>query len=568
MPCQLLANERLDLLKNVSAAGAPELTLKMLDQAQPMVDVDLYEWILWEQERFSILSRWRQWDELLVRVESLPDDIPEQFQHQADTYKVQAYLELGQTLTARKILRGLVWQPGAGNSSEYQTWRRQIVNSYLRDGRTEDARVAMLRFDQDFDSSDLEWVLLRSRVLIESGRHEQAIQILQDQDHWKARLTSLFARFQLQQIDQVELWKLVKQLSKEASDAEELASLWVLGFYATREMSLVDKVVALESLFRIDVSSPLELFQVSVDSLWQAYIEYASLVGNRSELLLGDDENWLTLAQNASSVTPVKARSLFAMLIARSGKAEITSKAANGYMQTFAEIDEAERILLDNLFNQSQTFSSADKIPPGIRYQLVDLALRSADIEEATRLMSGLTTTPQGTSQFNWRLRQSRVLILGGRYDEGNQVLQDLILAYEEPNKEDTDRILQVLFDMQTVNLHQQAIAHFNRLTSLQIEPKQRREILYWIADSYVGLGQYDQAAVLYLQSAMLPAIDAMDPWAQTARYHAAESLQKSGLVDDARRIYQDLLRVTQDPAQRSLLSHNIQQLWLTQNSQ
>jgi tetratricopeptide (TPR) repeat protein len=237
-------------------------------------------------------------------------------------------------------------------------------------------------------------------------------------------------------------------------------------------------------------------------------------------------------------------------------------------MKTFAEIDESERILLDNLFNQSQAFSSADKIPPLIRYQLVDLALRSADIEEATRLMSGLTTTPQGTSQFNWQLRQSRVLILGGRYDEGNQVLQSLIMAYQEPTKEDTDRILQVLFDMQTVNLHEQAIAHLNQLINLEIDPKQRREILYWIADSYNGLEQYDQAAVLYLQSAMLPATDAMDPWAQTARYHAAENLQKSGMIDDARRIYQDLLRVTQDPAQRSLLSHNIQQLWLTQNIQ
>jgi len=35
------ADERLDLLKSISAAGAPGLTLKMLDQAQPRVDDDL-----------------------------------------------------------------------------------------------------------------------------------------------------------------------------------------------------------------------------------------------------------------------------------------------------------------------------------------------------------------------------------------------------------------------------------------------------------------------------------------------------------------------------------------------
>ena len=124
-----------------------------------------------------------------------------------------------------------------------------------------------------------------------------------------------------------------------------------------------------------------------------------------------------------------------------------------------------------------------------------------------------------------------------------------------------------MLFDMQTVELHAQAIEHFNQLLRLEIEPKQRREILYWIADSYRGLEKYDQAALLYLQSAMLPAPDAMDPWAQTARFNAAESLQQSGLVDDARRIYEELLAMTDDQARRSVLNHKIQQLWLNQRA-
>jgi hypothetical protein len=66
----------------------------------------------------------------------------------------------------------------------------------------------------------------------------------------------------------------------------------------------------------------------------------------------------------------------------------------------------------------------------------------------------------------------------------------------------------------------------------------------------------------------MLPGAESMDPWAQTARYNAAESLQLAGLVDDARRIYQGLLQVTDDAARRSVLSHKIQQLWLFQAPQ
>jgi hypothetical protein len=499
-----VADERLDLLKNISAAGAPELTIKMLDQAQPKVDADLYEWILWEQERLAILAHWKQWDMLLVRIEGLPDDIPQQFKQQAATYQARAFLELGQTVTARKVLRQQLWQTVASEAPQYETWRRQIIESYIEDGRIEDARVAMLRFDQDFDSTDLAWLLLRARVLIESGRHEQAILVLRDQKAWQARLTSMLASFRLKQIDQGELWAQVRKRSEEETvEAQERASLWALGYFAAEKMAPVDRVVALESLFRSEVESPLQLFQLPVDLLWQAYLQYAELVGNRSELLLGADEKWLELAARTSKETPVKARSLYAMLMLKSVDSEVANRAATGYMGTFAEIDEAEHHLLQNLFNHSGTFPSARDIPAGIRYQLVDLALRSADIEEATRLMSGLNTVPAGTSRFDWQLRQSRVLILGGRYEEGNQVLQSLIGEYREADTESTDRILQVLFDLQTVNLYAESIAHFNQLLLLELDPGQRREILFWIADSYRGLEKFEQAALLYLQSAM-----------------------------------------------------------------
>jgi len=561
------ADEKLDMLKNISAAGAPVLTLKMLDQAQPKVDIDLYEWILWEQVRYSILSQWQQWDDLLVRIESLPDDLPEQFIQQATTHKIRAYLEIGQTATARQLLREQLWQTGAGDSSEYQTWRRQVIVSYLQDGRIEDARIAMLRFNQDFETEDESWLLLRASVLIQASRYDQAIQILQGNTGWQAQLTSLLAQLRAQLIGHKALWAQVKsQTSRNRIEAEELVTLWALGYYAAQQLSAVDRVVALEQLFMTDAITPLELFQLPVDRLWEAYTEYAQLVGNRAELLVGDDARWLELAQNASQVTPVKARSLYAQLMLRSQEQEIVNGAAEGYMQTFQAVDESEQNLLNQLFNNSETFSDARRIPSVIRYQLVDLALKKTDIEEATRLMSGLSDYPENTSRFKWQLRQARVLILGGRYAEGNQILHTLIGEYLEPSAESTDRILQVLFDLQTVDLHEQAVVHFNQLLQRPIEFGQRREIMFWIADSFKALEKYDQAALLYLQSAMLPGPLTMDPWAQTARFSAAESLQKSGLIDDSRRIYNELLMVTRDPARRAMLNHNIQRLWLSQN--
>ncbi len=563
------ADQRLDVLKQISAAGAPALTLKMLDQAQPNVDEDLYEWILWEQERYRILSRWRQWDRLLVRLEALPVDIPDQFKHQAITYKVKAYMELDQTSTARGILREQLWQDAADLIDEYQTWRRLVIVSYLRDERIEDARIAMLRFDQDFNSREESWLLLRATVLIQTGRYDQAIQVLDGQQSWQARNITLLAQFQADLITAADLWKRVKKdLTNKDAGSEELATLWALAIFASEKMSPVDQVVALEQYFKNATGSPIPLFEFRTDRLWQAYSEYADLVGNRSELLVGDDAGWLAVALKTAKDTPIKARSLFALIMAQSQDSEIINSAADGYLRTFNAIEEAEKNLLNRLFNQSRAFDDAARIPPLMRYQLVDLALKNTDIAEATRLMSGLTTYPQGTNRLSWQLRQSRVLILGGRYEEGNQIMQALISEYTEPTAENTDKILQVLFDLQTVNLHAEVIQHFNHLLGIGVEARQHREILFWIADSYKALKEYDQAALLYLQSAMLTDPEAMDPWAQTARFNAAESLQKAGLVDDARRIYQALLAITQEPARRSLLSHNIQQLWLNQNTQ
>ncbi len=563
-----LADQRLELLKHISTAGAPALTLKMLDQAQPPIDQDLYAWIAWEQERLAILAQWGQWNDLLVRIETLPVDVPGQFRRQAATYKARAYLNLDQAASAREVLRAQLWQSDAGDAAEYENWRQLVIETYLHDGRHEDARVAMLRFDQDFDNRESDWLLLRARVLIETGRYDQALALLADESSWQADLTRLLARLRAGDVDAGEVWRQVKtHAAAEDVEPERRASLWALGFHAAATMSPVDRVVALEALFKSGAESPLKLFRIPVDRLWQAYLEYAELVGNRSELLLGDDAAWLDLAARSGKATPIKARSLYAMLLLRSGDGETADRAAAGYMQTLGEIDAQERSLLDNLFNRSRTFSSARKIPPSIRYQLVDLALQAADIDEATRLMSGLETVPDGASRFDWQLRQSRVLILGGRYREGDAVLRNLIGEYREPQAAATDRLLQVLFDLQTVGLHEEAIAHFNALLRLEIEPKQRREILFWIADSFRGLEQHDQAALLYLQSAMLPGPETMDPWGQTARYNAAESLQAAGLIDDARRIFVGLLRVTEDPARRAVLNHRIQQLWLNQGA-
>ncbi len=562
------ANQQLDSLKHISAAGAPFLTLKMLEQAQPGVDQDLYEWILWEQERLKILTEWKQWNKLLVRIESLPKDLPEQFHQQASSYQIRAYIELGQNKTAQALLRERLWNVDAGSSSEYKNWRQLLIETYLNENRIDDARIAMLRFQQDFQQGDKDWILLRARVLMQAQRYDEAIDVLSNRLGWKSLAMKLLAEYRNKQHTAQSMWDLCeKRIEAVKDDPEQLATYWSIAAIAAQDINPVKQVVALEARLGIKAEAVDSLYTITADQLWQAYYDYAQQVGNRSELLRGDDGSWLELALKVAQPTPVKSRSLLVFLMTESNQSEIRKQAAIAFLKSLDLEKPENQQLLDNLFNRSDRFKQASSIPVDIRFQLVDQALKQADISEATRLMSDLHSVPTDTREFDWLLRQARVLLLGGKYEQGNQVLDELFKTYSEVNKEDTDRILQVLFDMQTIGQNEQAIGYFRRLMSLSIEPRQKREILFWMGDSFKGLEQYERAALLYLQSAMFIGPDAMDPWAQTARFSAAESLQKAGLVDDARRIYQSLLAITQEPARRSVLRHNIQQLWLIQNT-
>ena len=564
---RLYADQQLDSLKNISAAGAPFLTLKMLDQAQPGIDQALYEWILWEQERYRILSEWEQWNELLVRIEGLPNDLPQPFLNQAATYQIKAYIALGQNLTARKILRKHLWHPDAGSSSEYKSWRQLVIETYLNDQNVDDARIAMLRFQQDFDSSEKDWIMLRARVLMQTGRYDETINLLASRLDWQSLSMKLLAEYRSQLHNAESLWNLAqKRIELIQNDNAQLATFWTISAIAAKSISPVREVVALEARLSIDSKDSVDLYQVDADRLWDAYFRYAELVGNRSELLTGDDKSWLELALKVMQETPIKARSLLALIMSNTPVAELKKQAGSAFVQTLDLTSSKDQFLLDQLFNRSQQYADASLIPVEIRFQLVDGALKNADIVKATRLMSGLDSIPENTRQLDWQLRQARVLLLGGKVEQGDKILHELIAQYNEPTKQDTDHILQVLFDLQTIKEDEKAIILFRKLLKLPIDPVQSREIMFWLADSFKALKQYERAALLYLQSAMLPGPETMDPWAQTARFSAAESLQKAGHVDDARRILQSLLAITKEPTRRSVLRHKIQQLWLTQS--
>jgi TolA-binding protein len=202
-------------------------------------------------------------------------------------------------------------------------------------------------------------------------------------------------------------------------------------------------------------------------------------------------------------------------------------------------------------------------VPAYVRYRLADLALAGYDIAFAGRLMHGLETPPNGEDQEVWALRRARVLVYAGRYADARQLLTGLLNGKKKINDEFAERLLQVIFDFQAAQRQGDAIALLEQLWRQVDNPRTQREILYWIAESRAAQGEYQQAAELYLRSATYQHPTGGDMWGQTARFHAAEALGKAGLTQDARLVFQALLKHTADAKQRAVIERSIQQLWL-----
>ncbi len=309
-----------------------------------------------------------------------------------------------------------------------------------------------------------------------------------------------------------------------------------------------------------------DLFHFTGDNLWQAYLDYGLYLGNKAQFLIGNDEPWLKAADKAGKSTPVKARSFYAVVLHRGTRAEHRTVAAESLRKTLQK-DDHGGVLLSKLFLDSSYYTDVAAIPLSIRHALVDFALSESRIADASQLMATMQEPPPGADNFMWHLRRARILVMGGQPQQGSAALVALLESEQALDKEQLDRLMQVVFDLQTVGDHEEAIQLFETVFAHSEDDQLRREVVYWMADSRKAQGKYDEAARLYLKSANLLDPQAGDPWAQTARYQAAEALAKAGLKTDAGELFTQLLRVTKDPGRRAVLNRELQRLRLSSAS-
>ncbi|WP_139181394.1 tetratricopeptide repeat protein [Thiohalomonas denitrificans] len=553
----------LDDAARLARAGAPQLALSVLDRSQPNVADDPEAWSVWQRKRAAILRRQGAWEELAAELKVIPDGVPPAYSNWAATERVQALLHAGEAVAARQELAERIWQR-AGGAEELRRWRQLVIRSYIVEGRPDDAYIAMLRHRQEYRDGGTEDALLRARVLLGAGRPADAAAELTGTDDSAGQALLALARLR----SGAEPGQIAAEAARRVDSGEQdEARLYWRGVAIEAAAADNDSAALIQGLEPLvaqgrDGSALRGLVRVDSDRLWEAYLDYARQVGNREQLLMGDDAAWQRLAATDSRKFPIRARSIYVLLSLEARSGAVREHALERLAENITSLPSGDQVL-HALYRQSDRFGTAVEIPATIRRILADRAVARSDLAEAAKLMKGLRPPATEKGKAMWELRRAKIFLLGGEYQRGEAVLTEMAGRAAGLETVLLDRFVQVIFDLQTLGRHDAAYDLFQTLYTKTTHPRLQRELLYWMADSRKAQGNLRVAARLYLQSAILPGVESMDPWAQTARYEAAKALSESGLFADAEVIYRQLLKVTESSQRRAVLARELEQLRL-----
>jgi hypothetical protein len=548
-------------------SGALDLAIQAIDRDQGnTLDKD---WESWERLRYSLYFKRSAWNQLHERYASYPDSLPETFRVWAIEQVARSYLFQEESEKARHYLRSLVWRQDA-TKKQLSVWRQLIIESYLAGNSVGDADLALIQYQRDYPGRSAAWQILRGRVLILKKDYRDAFDVLSGVQSLEARLYRLYAALNAGIYQPSVVIKSAQRITnlKYASHALKKQA-WILVSHAAAKVHNSSlRIESLENAFNIyqDNGSHNSILGATPDDLWQAYLDYADALGNKKRLLIGDDSSWVKQAEGLEKQKQfVLARAVYAFEAVK-GSVDIMREIAHKRLTDLLYKAEMGQVAVA-LYSRGTRAGPIEALPDTVRYRLAIEILRGGNIKLAARIMKTLKQPPAEESVQDWKLRRARTMVYAGQFQDASGLMQQVLDNNTQLEDDYIRRFTQVVFDLQAVGENKAALSLLEKLYQKTKTTELQREILFWMAESKVALGKSGEAAELYLRSAYHGQPKGGDMWGQSARYHAAESLAKAGNLEDARTIYQELLRFTPDAKRRAIIERNLQQLWLRKHT-
>ncbi len=553
---------RLLRVRALVSGGALRLAITTLERFQ-QASTAVADWWLLEQDRLQILNQLQDWQAIVARSTHPQAGLAPKFLQMLNDWQVMARLKLHQGTEARQVLRQLLWVEHPLPPALSRAWRRQLIRSYLVAGEYGDAKISALRYQQEYFPTDPAWTYLFARVLLAADDPGLALQWLRANQTYEGRLLRLQAQLMSDSkpgLIQADANKLMQQLP--ANRLQLRRELWsVIAAAAAKSSDDIGQLEALEQALSIPPkSADYLLTNPSVRDVIKVLLKTGEQLGNRANLILGEDGPWMELARSYMQKQPLQAQSLFAVL-AQQGEAEFTRRRAHdALIELLFKADRKDLAL--QLYANQRWLSSVDTLSDASRYLLAEADMQQGKIRQAADLVKDLVRPPSGVDPLDWVLRRARLAVYAGDTATSIRLIGDYLQPLSQIGEGAAQRILQVLFDLQSVGMHRQVLQLFRALRQRIDSAQLQREMLFWMGDSRAALQELTRAAELYLGSA-LTGENSFDLWGQSARYKAAEALAKAGLVEDARRLYKSLLQATADAKRRLQLQRRLQELWL-----
>ncbi len=560
-------SQELTRVQNLMRAEVFELAQEILETQQPTPQLSA-EWWQWERQLWALYRRQNQWQKLYQRVQRLPPATPQAMQHQATLQVVEAMTASQQGSSARSLLRAQLLRADV-TEQRYRDFRQAMVAAYVADGLLPDARIAVDGFYREYSSQETAWLLLSAGVLLQSGNPAAAINLLAPLQNIDAQLLRLYARLNNQTMPPAQVIARAMEIMaspRGESMAREIQAMIVQAHIHAQQPQAV--VTAMEEYLLMSAHQEAPTSRVypqfSMQNLVDEYAAIARQQAEQVDLLVGDEARWLAHAKQLPSESAVARKAMFAYLALNADSPPLRQRATDAYVNIL--LDENQIGLIERLFaHPSRHGKLTLSGETGVR--LSAHAMTQNNVQLAADANASLLQLPATAERKDWLLQAARIDIFAGRYQSGADKLHAWLEIFTSLNAAQSSAVLQPVFDLQTAEQHQLALPLLHKIERRAATDKQRREIAYWLAESYDGNGQYRIAAELFLRSALQTAAG-FDRWGQAARFRAAEVLMHNNLFGDAQRLFEGLFAHASEKNRRNRLQQKLQQVRLLQSSQ
>ncbi len=542
--------QTLDPIDALVASQAWRLALRAIDVAQ--ADAVTAQWQDLERRRLQVYRHLPDVAALSERVAQLPSETPPDFRKFSLKLLFDAALETKDLVQARSALEKYA---ALGDPEEVKSWRLRLASAYADADKLADALAV---FEPVSDEKDTR--ALRAELLVRGGRNRDAFESVIGLKSPDAVLWRLIAARRLGDYAAQDVVRELAVLTRKLKDRPDLLRVaWLARADAAGEVGQLERRVnSLEQAFRLNPLPAVGLFAASPDDLWSAYFALARHVARTEDLSLGPAS--IARADRKRKNDPFVARALYAWNAIEANTVELRAVAHERLVGSLSE--RKLGTVVRALYAQSSRVAQAD-LPESVRRVLMTEALARRDLSTAARYARDLEEPPPGVAEHDWRLRRARLLLLGGEVGAAIELL-DRLVTEENFTEDFARRYLQVVFDLQAIDRHEDALRLLDLVYTRVENPRLHRELLFWKAQSAAALKRFDDAAQWYLRSARFDGSDGADRWGQAARFRAAEALAKGGMAKDAEAVYQGLLKETPESDQRVLIEQNIERLWLS----